>query len=166
MFGVRPSGNGTVSNVVPGVQTGSDACLPGETPCNVKNDLNINSSRHQMPPHASKPPAPTRRDPMHLFDPTAAVRRRQPPWPSVVLPLFSVEIANHPPVYTTTPPRPHAPIPPPPPRIPLGRRAAPVLRSPQTTRPEESAMDAHTPQPGEVTDRNLALELVRVTEAA
>ena len=27
-------------------------------------------------------------------------------------------------------------------------------------------MDAHTPQPGEITDRNLALELVRVTEAA
>jgi len=27
-------------------------------------------------------------------------------------------------------------------------------------------MDARTPQPGEVTDRNLALELVRVTEAA
>ena len=27
-------------------------------------------------------------------------------------------------------------------------------------------MDAHTPQPGDVTDRNLALELVRVTEAA
>jgi fructose-1,6-bisphosphatase II / sedoheptulose-1,7-bisphosphatase len=27
-------------------------------------------------------------------------------------------------------------------------------------------MAAHTPQPGEVTDRNLALELVRVTEAA
>ena len=27
-------------------------------------------------------------------------------------------------------------------------------------------MDAHTPQPGEVTDRTLALELVRVTEAA
>ena len=27
-------------------------------------------------------------------------------------------------------------------------------------------MDARTPQPGEITDRNLALELVRVTEAA
>ena len=27
-------------------------------------------------------------------------------------------------------------------------------------------MDVRTPQPGEVTDRNLALELVRVTEAA
>ena len=27
-------------------------------------------------------------------------------------------------------------------------------------------MAAHTPQPGDVTDRNLALELVRVTEAA
>ena len=27
-------------------------------------------------------------------------------------------------------------------------------------------MAAHTPQPGDVTDRNLALEVVRVTEAA
>ena len=52
------------------------------------------------------------------------------------------------------------------PSNPLGRRAPPVLGSRQTTRPEESAMDARTPQPGEVTDRNLALELVRVTEAA
>ena len=31
--------------------------------------------------------------------------------------------------------------------------------------PEERPM-AHAPQPGDITDRNLALELVRVTEAA
>src|SRR3984957_2726548 len=49
---------------------------------------------------------------------------------------------------------------------PLGRPAPTVLGSRQTPRPEERAMDVRTPQPGEVTDRNLALELVRVTEAA
>jgi fructose-1,6-bisphosphatase II / sedoheptulose-1,7-bisphosphatase len=49
---------------------------------------------------------------------------------------------------------------------PLGHRPATCYAATNHHRPEERAMDARTPQPGEVTDRNLALELVRVTEAA
>ena len=42
----------------------------------------------------------------------------------------------------------------------------PATLPPNATRLEERTMADHTPQPGDVTDRNLALELVRVTEAA
>src|SRR3954453_360096 len=42
----------------------------------------------------------------------------------------------------------------------------PVLSCCQSIIQEDRVMDARTPQPGEITDRNLALELVRVTEAA
>src|SRR5271157_1123698 len=51
-------------------------------------------------------------------------------------------------------------------KTPVGRTPRMLLLSCPITRPEERSMDAHTPQPGDVTDRNLALELVRVTEAA